>query len=1049
MLRVPIGFLCLCFSISAQAKLGETVPQLIKRFGSNYTIESDAAGKRYKFRSEKLRVDVLVSYDVSVAETYFSDKPLTASGEPPNDIVLAILKTNVPQTRWTETDASPFEADYALQSSDQKHIAFLKYRRPQPEGSVWTLTVGDPKALPVHKFASSPPVRKVIPSQEKTLYAAEPGTLPASPADAIPCPADYDGDGFTDFAVKGSNGIWYIDVARNHLITGVDPQHIVAGTLIDGFGGRWDFAYRGYGDNTAVPVPADYDGDGHIDLAVKDPHVTPTGAIGTWYIDYWKNGFLGWTTTALFDAKRWDESHSAYGDSSAIPVPADYDGDKKADLSVKGADGVWYIDYAYNGFGSWDESHGGYGGGWSIATPGHYDLHRAPQSDKRLDLSVNDGSFYVDLASNGYGGWDVVPGTSSRFVDNAERLIIDANAPYIDSTKIYPPDSSAPLTPGAPLTIGVRYTVKVHVKPGKGATHDDVGCESEKHNAAVEVNPALQVNPAWEVPASLNIVNRLPGATFPITKEHDLRFAFTCSQPGTYPLGFRMLTPIGQSLLAFNPDYGISVTCTPGTDLVTGLEAAGLYGHVTARNLDFFTPGPALGGATVSITSPGGTTTTKTTDVNGNWNFPSARGGPYHVTASKAGFSSTVAVNIWVPFRSAVRVDTPLEEPFRALTAAGMSYTLYIDYSRGRTLFHTVRIDSSSAHISLGHSPEYQTPDHHIEFETLLRIAKSLGPQALVLVNGFFWNAADENPLNTGDSLGYFYALGYQKSHVLRDPYGNLGPNWDWVAEDGSVLQAAHTMPMLAIKGTSTKQQISIVQTPTNFVWEPSVSAWRGYSPRMLKIAPLVSGKGAGLPETLSTWPFRPWNYTGPLWLIGDPTWDPTWPFSPWKYTGYPALSGDPIWDPTLPFGVSDVDYALQCDPFLLKNGLIPWGGDFKSVSYYTLSWARTAVGVARGKKGTIVYLVVVDGEGLNGGNGSTKNQTGAFFRDVLGATVAANFDSGLSTEMVLRGANGPRRINTITYESSCFDDGYPSNIGDGRIGGPGSVANYLTAWGQ
>jgi hypothetical protein len=25
-------------------------------------------------------------------------------------------------------------------------------------------------------------------------------------------------------------------------------------------------------------------------------------------------------------------------------------------------------------------------------------------------------------------------------------------------------------------------------------------------------------------------------------------------------------------------------------------------------------------------------------------------------------------------------------------------------------------------------------------------------------------------------------------------------------------------------------------------------------------------------------------------------------------------------------------------------------------------------------------------------------------------------------------GANGPRRINTITYESSCFDDGYPSN---------------------
>jgi hypothetical protein len=44
-----------------------------------------AAGNRYAFRLEKLRVDVLVSGDMSVTETYFSDKLLTASGEPPND----------------------------------------------------------------------------------------------------------------------------------------------------------------------------------------------------------------------------------------------------------------------------------------------------------------------------------------------------------------------------------------------------------------------------------------------------------------------------------------------------------------------------------------------------------------------------------------------------------------------------------------------------------------------------------------------------------------------------------------------------------------------------------------------------------------------------------------------------------------------------------------------------------------------------------------------------------------------------------------------------
>src|SRR5207302_6204993 len=101
-------------------------------------------------------VDVLVSNDVSVAETYFSDHSLTASGEPPSDIVRAVLKTNVPQIRWSEIDAWTFAADYALRSSDQKHIAFLRYRGPQPEGSIWTLTVGDSKVLS-SRFSTSAP----------------------------------------------------------------------------------------------------------------------------------------------------------------------------------------------------------------------------------------------------------------------------------------------------------------------------------------------------------------------------------------------------------------------------------------------------------------------------------------------------------------------------------------------------------------------------------------------------------------------------------------------------------------------------------------------------------------------------------------------------------------------------------------------------------------------------------------------------------------------------------------------------------------------------
>ena len=38
------------------------------------------------------------------------------------------------------------------------------------------------------------------------------------------------------------------------------------------------------------------------------------------------------------------------------PVPADYDGDGRADLSIKTSDGRWRIDYASNGFGTFDQT---------------------------------------------------------------------------------------------------------------------------------------------------------------------------------------------------------------------------------------------------------------------------------------------------------------------------------------------------------------------------------------------------------------------------------------------------------------------------------------------------------------------------------------------------------------------------------------------------------------------------------------------------------------------------------------------------------------------
>jgi hypothetical protein len=127
MLRALTGLLCLCFSIPAHAKLGETVPQLVKRFGKSYTVEPVELGKKYKFRSANVSVDAIVANGISISETYLSDHPLTPNGEPPNDIVRAVLNTNVPQARWVEIEAAPFRADYALRSSDHEYIAVLRY----------------------------------------------------------------------------------------------------------------------------------------------------------------------------------------------------------------------------------------------------------------------------------------------------------------------------------------------------------------------------------------------------------------------------------------------------------------------------------------------------------------------------------------------------------------------------------------------------------------------------------------------------------------------------------------------------------------------------------------------------------------------------------------------------------------------------------------------------------------------------------------------------------------------------------------------------------
>ncbi len=135
-------------------------------------------------------------------------------------------------------------------------------------------------------------------------------------------------------------------------------------------------------------VPVPKDYDGD---GKADLSVKTSG--GAWIIDYASNGF-GAMDAAFF----------GFGGPGSVPVPADYDGDGKADLSVKTSSGAWIIDFSNNGFGALDVTLQGYGLSESRPAPGDYD------GDGRADLSCHStstGIWRIDYASNGYGVWDV------------------------------------------------------------------------------------------------------------------------------------------------------------------------------------------------------------------------------------------------------------------------------------------------------------------------------------------------------------------------------------------------------------------------------------------------------------------------------------------------------------------------------------------------------------------------------------------------------------------------------------------------------------------
>jgi VCBS repeat protein len=187
----------------------------------------------------------------------------------------------------------------------------------------------------------------------------------------LPSPGDYDGDGALDLAVyRTAEGTWYVKYAdparstesipfvgtrgsRNSTAIPVAADYNGDGVtdlaLYDPVTGRWSFNFSGaprrspcvpcgfgesvvFGVSGDMPVPGDYDGDGITDIAVYRP------STGTWYV-------------LQSTSKRTRTVTMQWGLAEDLPVPGDYDGDGIMDFAVwRPSTGVWYIRLSSTGF---------------------------------------------------------------------------------------------------------------------------------------------------------------------------------------------------------------------------------------------------------------------------------------------------------------------------------------------------------------------------------------------------------------------------------------------------------------------------------------------------------------------------------------------------------------------------------------------------------------------------------------------------------------------------------------------------------------------------
>ena len=179
-----------------------------------------------------------------------------------------------------------------------------------------------------------------------------------------PVPADFDGDSKTDLAVYDSSDVVPVPGSFRILQSSTDSGVI-----------------RQWGTNADRRVPADYDGDGKADLAVyRNFELFGKTLDGNWYILQSSNGAV---------------RVERFGLPTDRHIPADYDGDGKADIAVwRPSNGFWYrINSSDNSFSSIQ-----FGLPSDKPTPADYD------GDGKTDVAVfrpSNGVWYLQRSTEG------------------------------------------------------------------------------------------------------------------------------------------------------------------------------------------------------------------------------------------------------------------------------------------------------------------------------------------------------------------------------------------------------------------------------------------------------------------------------------------------------------------------------------------------------------------------------------------------------------------------------------------------------------------------